>query len=102
MGTYPKFIVTSDGHLRLGMVHMHKDLLYPEDHCVGGGYYHIDTTSMRLVLDRESYDYGSPQWSKIRRLIVPRDYEGLQVVYKSSSWPYDEIDLASLFSIGYE
>lgn len=102
MGTYPKFILTSDGHLRLGMVNMHRDLMLAGDHCMGGGYYNIDTTNMRLVLDRESYDYGSPQWSKIQRLIVPRDYEGLGLVYQSGSWPYEEIDLASLFPISYE
>ena len=102
MGIYPKFILTSDGHLRLGMVNMHRDLLYPDDHCIGGGYYHIEASSMRLVLDRESYDYGSPQWSRVSRLIVPRDYEGLQIVYLSSSWPYEEINIASILPICYE
>ena len=30
----PKFIITRDGVLRLGMVNQHKDLLEPEDDCI--------------------------------------------------------------------
>ena len=28
----PKFIITMDGYLRLGMVNLHKDLLIGDDH----------------------------------------------------------------------
>lgn len=56
--TLPKFIITMDGYFRLGMVNMHKDLLKPGDECIGGGYYYIDYTSNRIILDRASYDYG--------------------------------------------
>ena len=51
----PKFIITMDGYFRLGMVNQHKDLLKPEDQCIGGGYYHFDYTTNRILLDRESY-----------------------------------------------
>ena len=54
----PKFIITMDGYFRLGMVNQHKDLLKPGDSCLGGGYYHFDYTSNRIVLDRSSYDFG--------------------------------------------
>ena len=55
--TLPKFIITMDGYFRLGMVNQHKDLLKPGDSCLGGGYYHFDYTSNRIVLDRSSYDF---------------------------------------------
>ena len=58
----PKFIITLDGMLRLGMVNQHKHLLKPEDQCIGGGYYHFDYTTNRILLDRESYDFGRPKW----------------------------------------
>lgn len=48
----PKFIITMDGYLRLGMVNQHKDLLIGDDQCIGGGYYQFDWTSNRLLLDR--------------------------------------------------
>ena len=57
--TLPKFIITMDGYFRLGMVNQHKDLLKPGDSCLGGGYYHFDYTSNRIVLDRSSYDFGN-------------------------------------------
>ena len=47
----PKFIITMDGVFRLGMVNQHKDLLKPEDQCIGGGYYHFDYTTNRILLD---------------------------------------------------
>jgi hypothetical protein len=57
----PKFVITMDGYFRLGMVNQHKDLLKPGDSCLGGGYYHFDYTSNRIILDRSSYDFGKPR-----------------------------------------
>ena len=37
--TYPKFIITKDGHFRLGMVNLHMLLLERGDYCLGGGFY---------------------------------------------------------------
>ena len=60
--TLPKFIITMEGYFRLGMVNQHKHLLKPGDQCIGGGYYHFDFVSNRILLDRESYDFGRPKW----------------------------------------
>ena len=60
--TLPKFVITMDGVFRLGMVNQHKDLLKPGDQCIGGGYYHFDFVSNRIILDRSSYDFGKPKW----------------------------------------
>jgi hypothetical protein len=79
--TLPKFIITMDGYFRLGMVYQHKDLLKPGDSCLGGGYYHFDYTSNRIVLDRESYDFGKPKWHLLEVLRVPSVYRGLRLVY---------------------
>ena len=49
----PKFIITMDGYFRLGMVNQHKDLLKPGDQCIGGGYYHFDFVSNRIIIDRD-------------------------------------------------
>jgi hypothetical protein len=80
----PKFIITMDGFFRLGMVHLHKDLLKPDDSCLGGGYYQFDYTSNRIILDRASYDFGKPRWHLLEVLKVPATYRGMQLVY------YDE------------
>ena len=45
-----KFVLTSHGYLRIGVVHMHRDLLQPGDHPMGGGFWDIDYTANRLVL----------------------------------------------------
>ena len=77
----PKFIITMKGHFRLGMVYQHKDLLKPGDCCLGGGYYHFDYTSNRIILDRSSYDYGKPRWHLLESLKVPSAYRGMRLVY---------------------
>ena len=60
--TLPKFVICMDGTFRLGQVNQHKNLLKPGDQCIGGGYYHFDFISNRIILDRESYDFGRPKW----------------------------------------
>ena len=77
----PKFIITMDGYLRLGMVNQHKDLLKGDDSCIGGGYYQFDWASNRLLLDRASYDFGRPRWHLLDTLKVPASYRGLRIVY---------------------
>jgi hypothetical protein len=42
-----------DGYFRLGMVNQHKHLLKSGDQCIGGGYYHFDFVSNRILLDSE-------------------------------------------------
>ena len=72
--TLPKFIITLKGVFRLAMVNQHKDLLKPGDQCIGGGYYHFDFVSNRIILDRESYDFGRPKWHLLEVLKVPSAY----------------------------
>ena len=80
--TLPKFIITMDGVFRLGMVNQHKHLLKPGDQCIGGGYYHFDFVSNRIILDRESYDFGRPKWHLLEVLKVPSTYRGMRIIYK--------------------
>ena len=80
-----------DGFFRRGMVNQHKDLLKPGDQCVGGGYYHFDYTSNRIILDRSSFDFGKPKWHLLEVLKVlalqassgraPSVYRDLRLVY---------------------
>lgn len=95
----PKFIITADGFLRLGMVNMHKDLLLPGDECIGGGYYQFDYVSNRLILDRKSYDYGKPKWHWLDVLKVPSVYRGLQIVYIYDDG--EEFDISHELKIEY-
>lgn len=79
-----KFIITSDGVLRLGDVNMHRNLLLPGDHCLGGGYWSIDYVSLTVVLSGVSQDYGEPQWGRVDVLWVPAGYSGMRFVYEQS------------------
>ncbi len=100
--TLPKFIITVDGVLRLGMVNQHKDLLKPGDQCIGGGYYHIDYASNRILLDRSSYDFGRPKWHLLDVLKVPAAYRGFRIVYMYDDHFHDDFNVSEELTIAYQ
>ena len=97
----PNFIITMDGHLRMGMVNQHKDLLKPGDQCIGGGYYTFDYVSNRIILDRSSYDFGRPRWHLIDTLKVPSTYKMLRLVYVYDDGFHDDFIVSEELQIEY-
>ena len=100
--TLPKFIITMDGHFRLGMVNQHKDLLKPGDQCIGGGYYRFDFISYRIILDRESYDFGKPKWHLLDTLIVPSTYKMFSLVYEYDDGFHEDFNVSEELTIVYD
>ncbi len=96
---HPKFIITSGGHLRLGMVTLHRDLLLPHEQCLGGGFYEFDYADNILILSGKSFDYGPPRWGKVDVLLVPEAYRGISIVYRDH-WG-EELRISSVFTIKY-
>lgn len=97
----PKFIITRDGYLRIGMVNQHKELLQPEDDCIGGGYYQFDYASGRMILDRASYDFGVPRWHLLETLSVPAVYRGLRIVYRYDDDYHEDFQVNDELKIEY-
>lgn len=96
---HPKFIITSSGCLRLGMVTLHRDLLMPHEECWGGGFYEMDYVGNRLMLSGKSFDYGPPRWSKVETLSVPQAYSGIPIVYHDR-WG-EELNITDSYKIKY-
>lgn len=96
---HPKFIITSGGHLRLGMVILHRDLLMPHEDCLGGGFYEFDYTSNRLLLSGKSFDYGPPRWGKVDVLLVPEAFRDVTIIYRDPRG--DELNLTTEFTTRY-
>ena len=96
---HPKFIITTSGHLRLGRVTLHRDLLMPHEQCLGGGFYEFDYLGNRLLLSGKSFDYGTPRWSKVETLKVPESFQGMTIIY-CDSWG-NEINLNNEFRVQY-
>lgn len=96
---HPKFIITSGGHLRLGLVTLHRDLLMPHEQCLGGGFYEFDYVDNRLLLSGKSFDYGPPRWGKIAVLLLPETLRDLPVIYRDSRG--DELVLTQEYKIEY-
>lgn len=96
---HPKFIITTGGYLRLGMVTLHRDLLMAHEDCLGGGFYEFDYVDNRLILYGKSFDYGPPRWGKIDTLYVPENFRGVPIIYRDS-WD-EELNLADTFTINF-
>lgn len=96
---YPKFIITSGGYLRLGMVTLHRELLMDHEDCLGGGSYEYDYVTNRLILSGKSYDYGPPRWSKVEVLKIPESFRDVPIIYRDS-WD-EETNLTAEFPIKY-
>ena len=94
-----KFIITNGGHLRLGEVTLHRELLMPHEQCLGGGFYEFDYVGKRLILSGKSFDYGPPRWDRIDELFVPEAYRGAPIIYRDH-WD-DELNLTDTFTIKY-
>ncbi len=99
--TYPKFIITIDGYIRMGMVNQHKELLLPGDQCIGGGYYTFDYIASSIVLDRSSYDFGKPKWHLLDTLKVPARYQGMKLVYVYDDGWNDDFLVSQQLNIEY-
>lgn len=60
---YQKFIITNDGVLKFGTVHLHRDLIpQGDDGCHGGGFWQVDELRGMIILHGRSYDYGPPDF----------------------------------------
>ncbi|MBO4944775.1 MAG: hypothetical protein J6C91_05920 [Muribaculaceae bacterium] len=99
---YPKFILTNTDRFRLGRVNLHRDLLKPGEHCLGGGFYEFDYVNGRILLSGKSYDYGRPKWHCFDQLYVPKAYEGLRLVYSSDEEWEDAFDVGANIRLIYE
>ena len=78
--TLPKFIITMDGVFRLG---------------------HFDFVSNRIILDRESYDFGRPKWHLLEVLKVPSTYRGMRIIYKYDDGFHDDFNVSEELKIEY-
>lgn len=100
-----KFVITSKGYLRMGDVKLHRDLLWPDDGCLGGGFYRFNYVNKQVILDRESYDYGRPQWSNLAaagtRLRVPKEYEGFAFVWQEGGGRIQPVNLSDWLGIDW-
>ena len=71
------------------------------DQCIGGGYYQFDFVTNRIVLDRESWDFGRPKWHLVDVLRVPSVYRGLRIVYRYDDGFHDDFNVSDELKIEY-
>lgn len=66
---YKKFVINDSGVLKFGIVSRHMDLLEPgQSDCFGGGLWEIDKTNHSIMLFSRSFDFGAPDFSKLKRI----------------------------------
>ena len=63
-----KFIISEDGILKFGNVHLHRDLfIWGEDTCFGG-FWEIDHSRNAIILHGRSFDFGGPDFSRVKHI----------------------------------
>ena len=97
----PKFVLTIDGHIRIGMVHLHSELVQPDDQPIGGGFFDVDYISNRLILYRQSHDYGVPRWHLVEKVYVPSDYRGYYIKYIYDDGWHEDYNVSDKHLIKY-
>ena len=97
----PKFILTMDGRLRLGMVSLHSELVNQGEDCIGGGLYDLDYLSWCLILYRQSHDYGCPRWHLVDTLHVPEAYRGWRIRYVFDDGYHEDFPVSEKLPIEY-
>ena len=56
----------------------------------------------RMILDRESYDFGRPRWHLLETLKVPAQYRGLRIVYTYDDGFHEDFNVSDELRIEYE
>lgn len=97
----PKFILTMEGYLRIGMVHLHSELVKLDDEPIGGGFFDVDYLSNRLILYRASHDYGVPRWHLVETLHVPAEYRGYRIKYIYDDGWHEDYNVSASLQIDY-
>ena len=80
-----KFIIAEDGELRIGgfcehRPYLHKELLYGDKTCYGGGYVYIIPKEKTMLFFSESIDFGEPQFDKWKTM--ENDAADWKYIYK--------------------
>ena len=101
LSALPKFILTMDGYPRIGMVHLHSELVLPGDNPIGGGFFDVDYLSNRLILYRQSHDYGVPRWHLVEVLHVPTEYRGYSIKYIYDDGWHEDFNVSDSLPVEY-
>lgn len=77
--------------LRFGDVIYHKELLNPDENCLGGGLFEVE--SNKLIMSGCSFDYGYPGFQmEGLKITCPQEYIKDEMIYtmKSEPYPYNQ------------
>lgn len=80
-----KFIISEDGEIRIGGFfdyhpYLHKELLYGDKTCYGGGYCYVIPHEKTFLMYGKSTDYGAPQFDKFTNFEGTPDWK---FIYKN-------------------
>ena len=89
---YQKFIINQEGVLKFGHVYLHKDLLSFGEQCpYGGGLWKADESRRAILLYGRSFDFGTPDFSQVRRI----DWSGISgnpvPLFYLPHWPNEDL-----------
>lgn len=90
-GLKQKFVITKDGHLKVGRVHFHFDL---DKESIGGGYWFFDIERKVVYLYSSSVDFGGCTKNQIDEVM-----DDIKLRFRGAEVKFEEDETVKILNI---
>ena len=71
----------ADAILRIGNPIYHKDLVYDNEICLGGGEWEVNKDSNEMTLKSQSADFGVPRFELANKILIDAELKQYKITY---------------------
>ena len=71
----------ADATLRIGNPTYHKDLVYDNEICLGGGEWEVNKNNSEMTLNGQSADFGVPRFELANKILIDVELKQYKITY---------------------
>ena len=71
----------ADAILRIGNPTYHKDLVYDNEVCLGGGEWEVNKNNSEMTLTGQSADFGVPRFELANKILIDAELKQYKITY---------------------
>ena len=71
----------ADAILRIGNPTYHKDLVYDNEICLGGGEWEVNKNNSEMTLNGQSADFGVPRFELANKILIDAELKQYKITY---------------------
>lgn len=72
---------TADAVLRIGNPIYHKNLVYDNEICLGGGDWEVNKDDNEMILNGQSGDFGVPNFGMVKNIMIDAELKQYKMTY---------------------